>query len=682
MGLLAVPVLAVGATTIAIPLLQGPPTIAGSIDTSWTNAAALSLDTDFAYRRPATEPTTVRIGQDGNFLDIAFAVTQKERMTAATHTNGSGVQTDDYVGVYLFPGGTQGFSYSFLTNPSGARYQTSSENSAYAPSWAAAGKRTLNGYSVTMRIPLDAIRSGGTSTWHAQFVRAIVATNSLDVWTFSTRQTSATDPAFAGTLTRIGSHATVSARPKARAQIYTLGEVTPASNGGSTSRLGTDFALPVTPTASFVATLHPDYSNVEVDQQSIAPTAFARQYSEVRPFFTQVASPFNHHFVCFACPTTLYTPAIPTFRAGYALEGTQGPLTFGAFDAVGTGRLDAGETVNYAHSDPDRVFGFNTQRISVDGVGGLHDDVTTFGGGYENTRRHLFAYANGGEDRGSAISDRRLADYAEYGTGYSNSTASAIMSYTRIGAQFNPIDGYVAQTDIEGLSGVLNKTWTFTTTAPLHDLSINTYLGNFHNHLGQRAQRNASASLNVDFRNFISANVFTSYTGIRTYANEFLPFSGNGFALSYRGQTSTPISLTYTGGQYFNGHLDAWTYLATYPIARKLRLTLETDESNYLSTAPGEPRAVLWLERAIVDVQLDREASFDFGARRIFGTNIPNAIAPPNFAKFNAGNVSAAFHLLHTKNEFYIVYGDPNSLATTPAFFVKWIRYIGAPKGT
>jgi len=33
-------------------------------------------------------------------------------------------------------------------------------------------------------------------------------------------------------------------------------------------------------------------------------------------------------------------------------------------------------------------------------------------------------------------------------------------------------------------------------------------------------------------------------------------------------------------------------------------------------------------------------------------------------------------------NEFYLVYGDPNSLATTPALFLKWIRYIGAPKGT
>jgi len=49
-----------------------------------------------------------------------------------------------------------------------------------------------------------------------------------------------------------------------------------------------------------------------------------------------------------------------------------------------------------------------------------------------------------------------------------------------------------------------------------------------------------------------------------------------------------------------------------------------------------------------------------------------------------AGNVSAALHYLSRsgRNEMYLVYGDPNSLITTPAFFVKYILYVGAPKGT
>ncbi|MDP9106353.1 MAG: hypothetical protein M3N49_10535 [Candidatus Eremiobacteraeota bacterium] len=40
-------------------------------------------------------------------------------------------------------------------------------------------------------------------------------------------------------------------RPKARAQLYTLGQVKTPKYGGSTSRLGVDFSIPVTPPASF-----------------------------------------------------------------------------------------------------------------------------------------------------------------------------------------------------------------------------------------------------------------------------------------------------------------------------------------------------------------------------------------------------------------------------------------------
>ena len=92
--------------------------------------------------------------------------------------------------------------------------------------------------------------------------------------------------------------------------------------------------------------------------------------------------------------------------------------------------------------------------------------------------------------------------------------------------------------------------------------------------------------------------------------------------------------------------------------------------------------STLWLERASLDYQLSKDASFDVGARRIIGGFLPNSFQLPPFGQVNAGNVSLAFHYLSRSNEFYVVYGDPNSLSTTPALFLKWIRYVGAPKGT
>ena len=72
------------------------------------------------------------------------------------------------------------------------------------------------------------------------------------------------------------------------------------------------------------------------------------------------------------------------------------------------------------------------------------------------------------------------------------------------------------------------------------------------------------------------------------------------------------------------------------------------------------------------------------GPRRVIGSFLPTYNAPPTFTPVTGGNVSAAFHFLARdgKSEFYAVYGDPNSFSTTPAVFLKYIRYIGAPKGT
>jgi hypothetical protein len=666
--------------TVTVPTLASPPSMQGVLDVSWDAAAKLTLGTDFTYRHPVAEATEVRIAQDGAALDIAFVVTQTEPLTQRQQTNGSSVTSDDYVGVYLYPHGTVGFQYAFFANPLGTRYQTSSENSAYTPQWVAIGHATPTGYVVTMRIPLDAIRSGGSKTWRAQFVRATVATNGLAAWTFSMRANNVGNPAFAGTLEGVGEKA-VAVRPKARAQIYALGEATTPANGGNTSRIGGDFSLPITPTASFVATLHPDYSNVEVDQQTIAPSAFAYQYSEVRPFFTQAAPAFNYNFSCSDCVTLLYTPAIPTFREGYALEGTQGPVTFGAFDALGNGRVDQGEAFDYNRETQENVFSGNFQRVAVDTSSGLHDELNSFQGGISNQKTHFFVYGNVAFERGSQVTVPGVADYQEYGIGYASATTVAVLNAQRVGAQFDPVDSFVQQTDLTGYEWYAKKTINFSPTFWLHDISVNEFYARYHNSLSQLDQADANEFVGLDFRNLITFRFNLSANGVQVSDREFLPFDGNAVYLGYKVNTVTPTYVRHTYGNYYHGQLDANTFLTVRPLRKRLNLTLEADQDTYRTHYPGET-TTQWLERATLDWQITRDASFDVGARRILGGYLPNSFALPPFGAANAGNVSLAFHLLNRRNEFYIVYGDPNSLATTPALFLKWIRYIGAPKGT
>ncbi len=672
-----------GKPALHVPVLAQRPSIGGAIDATWASAARLALARDFTNRSVSDEDTTVAVAQDARSLDIAFDVTQHEAVEASNETNGPGVMNDDYVGVYLSPDGPNAFQYGFFANPRGARYQSSSENTAYSPPWTAVCRRTAHGYTVTMSIPLSVIRSGGRVNWRAQFVRSTVHSNALDIWAYDERATSASDATYFGTVSGIGASSTAR-RPQARAQIYTLAEATTPSYGGDTSRLGADLSVPITPTASFVASLHPDFSNVEVDQQTIAPTAFAHQYAEVRPFFSQVSPSFNAGLVNLNAPVLFYTPAIPTFRDGYAVEGTQGPLTFAALDADGTARNDAAVSVDYGVSTPDRVYNVDVQDVAVNGAGGLHDSVASLAAGYLNPHSHEIVFANYASESGATVQDPGRAKYTQFGVGYTTATTSAFVYDQSIGSQFAPVDAFVAQNDISGLGGLLSQTWPFKPDRLLHDINVTEFVDRMHDAAGGPSQNQTSSQVNFDFSDLLTVHVFSGTTGIRTTDGEFLPFDTNGVLFGYKYATSTPTYVQYQSGPYYHGTLDAWTYLATLQVAPRVHLTLETDEDQYLTQHVGETRTNQWLERASLDFQINRETQLDVGVRRLVGSFLPIASSPADFSPVSGGNVSLALHFLARdgKSEVYAVYGDPNSFSTTPAVFLKYIRYIGAPKGT
>ncbi len=242
-------------------------------------------------------------------------------------------------------------------------------------------------------------------------------------------------------------------------------------------------SLPITPTASFVATLHPDYSNVEIDQQSISPQEFPRFYQEVRPFFTQIGSQFNGHFGCWNCPTTLYTPSIPAFSQGYAVEGTQGPATFAAFDAIGPQRTDDAQTFGLFSTTPNDQAQLSFQRVSVNAPD-LHDVTSTFATGYSFSHNHVMAFANGGTDRGTFATDPGDAGYQEYGVGIDDPTALFLLDYQHVGSQFQPVDGYVLHPGITGPLAVLNKTFNYSGTSYVQQVSFSTSLDRYHDAAG------------------------------------------------------------------------------------------------------------------------------------------------------------------------------------------------------
>lgn len=683
------------ALTLALSSVQSGPPIDGSLQhDQWRNAQRVSLKWDLQGHKPAPDATTAYIESDGTYLYVAFDAEQREAIAATQHTNDAGEGSDDEVSVNLWPGGTNGIFYQFSANPIGTHYQASSENSGYRPRWWSAGTIHAGGYTVTMKIPLAAMHGASAKTWMVQFTRKVEASGDLYVWSYDANETDPTSSVFAGTMTGIRA---VAVRPKPRVELYNLGSVAGASAGGSTARTGVDFSLPYNATSSFYGTIHPDYSNVELDQQSISPTAFRRYLSEVRPFFTQANAPYNN-FSCDLCNgiTTLYTPAIPTPREGYAVEGKQGQLTYGAFDAVGKDRNDSAQAVNW--KSQDRAYSLSFQRVGTY-LPGLADNSDELGLSYFD-HKHVFASFNYGTDRGTNVADPSRAQLFDFGGGWQSPTLIDAFVVRKVGQYFNPVDGFVWHPDIEGWGDYLGKTFLFQNGAPLRSITFTGDVDTYHDHTGELDQTDQGAGLDILTRGLIDINFSTGsdYVRLRT-GGTFHPVNQNGVSVTFgsgaqntsvnngaqHGASATPTTVAYYTGRYGPGRLNFMTLNSTVKAVGRGLVTFELDGSTQLLDAGAAELArrgsfTQWLERVSFSYQANRDSSLALGVRRIIG------YAPmlDDVPAYQSGwNVSAAYHrIFGGENEVYAVYGDASQFSTVHQFIVKWIHYFGAAKGT
>ena len=168
------------------------------------SSTALRLGKDFVYRRPAADVTDVaslRLRPPCSSRSTRRKVNRSRRRRPPT---GPAFSTTTTSASTSGPrAGTVSRTPSWPTRAerrTRRRRRTAATRRAGLPSLRAPQADSR----VAMTIPLDAIRAGGSTTWRAQFVRAVVATGALDVWAYSAAQSSATDSSFAGELAQIG----------------------------------------------------------------------------------------------------------------------------------------------------------------------------------------------------------------------------------------------------------------------------------------------------------------------------------------------------------------------------------------------------------------------------------------------------------------------------------------------
>ncbi|MBV8068050.1 MAG: hypothetical protein JO113_08725 [Candidatus Eremiobacteraeota bacterium] len=692
---LAYPQLAV--PQIAVPQSAPPlqPTASGN---AWSAAAAAPLKWDVGHARPADDATTVHIATDGKFLYVRFDAQQHEALMAAQHSddtvaggsniNGGIAWTDDAVWVDLWPTGPAGFQYQFESNPNGAHNEASTENTAFAPQWESHGAEISGGYVVTMAIPLGVIHGAHPGTWRAQFVRYVRSTGALNVWSYDEAQNNPDDPTHAGQLAM-----TLVAKPplpRPRIGTYALGELASAPAGGSTSRVGADFSIPVAQTAAVFGTLHPDYSNVEIDQQTIAPSVYQRVYSEVRPFFTQ-AAPYYNTFNCDVCNgfrTTLYTPAIPTPAQGYAFEGREGLFGLAAFDAIGDGRNDAAAALDY--TSDDNHWNASLQQV-VANIPGVHDVADEAGVSWFNGK-YLSAYADYATDRGTNVLDPRQGNWLDFGGGFVSQQYALFGSFREVGTYFNPVDGFDSHPGITGYGLYGARVWTFAPKDFLSSIGVSGFLDRYQGPEYGQAQSDNQVLVDFLTKGTIDLQLYSGSDYWR-FGTELTPISQNaGFSITYHsgmqnnlnnfpthGSSATPTSIQwYTGNYGPGGRLDTWFRNSTIRVGNRGSLTLTLDDTaQYFHMGSAN---IQWFEEIAYAYQIAPNSSFAIGVRHVIGYP-----PQPNGGGNCVGacsNISVAYHLRLRNTEFYLAYGNPNTLVTVPQTIFKIIFYAGGAKGT
>jgi hypothetical protein len=681
-------------------------------------------------RSPALQGTQAFLLYDDRYLYVAFRAQQAGVPIIGTQsTNDAGFGSDDFVGIGVDPSGAGTQAYYFETTPLGTRYESANENVRYRPTWQAAAVRTADGWSAVMIIPLDILRipRSGSQSWRFQFVRAVAAKGEHYVWAFDGLMADApagTWPTFADTRwwaagggIRIAS--TAAARPHPVANVYALESVGrdrdlfEQANGTflpeSVRHFGIDVSVPLTPTINFVGTLDPDFSNVEIDQQTIAPQEFRRQLTEYRPFFSQGAVFLNATTAgrtaagAFSTNSNyvFYSPDIGPFDRGAKVEGTFGDQSFGLLSFRGydetTGNTFDDEAFGYEHALPDRSFLYWTDgALAHHSVAG---DDSTIEGGVEARNLHsgLIGYVDYAFENGSWVPQGH-ANQLESFVDVHKPNYELNAAYLDISPNYNPIDGYTANSDIRGPMGIMD--FTGGSSPGIKNWFAFIEGDRFEDESGAVHQADSGLFVDATFTNRFSLDGAGPSTGeLRSYAipsgpactgpsigvsyftgypcyrdGVTQPFDLMSVPVGYGDGTPSPVDADYAWGTFGSNGVHLFSLTTARVIARRITLGLEYDGTYERALSTGVLDSQ-WLRRVSLGVNLTSGSTFTLSLRSINGYG--------GFAPAVGTDFAAAFQeRFRNGDELYVNFGTPAAAATLDRLIVKFIFHSGGDTGT
>jgi len=686
-------------------------------DPEWQQGIVATDFMNLTTRKAAALTTTAYMVYDAQNIYVAIKCAQTGvRITATQTTNNVGYGVDDWAGVGFDTSGNGTREYDFYVTPRGTRYQQSTESARYNPPWEAHAIVRGDVWVAEFIIPLRDMRTTGgkLQSWRFSFARQLAESNETYTWAFDPRMGGAGDSTYWPALTDIEvPSGTGRARPYA--DVYAL------SSTGRDRKLfeepnlgfapatirnyGVDVNFPFTNSLSFDGTLAPDFSNVEIDQQIIAPQEFARQLTEYRPFFSQGAAFLTPGLGDnISGPDTFASlfnsPDIGEFNRGLKIEGTQGLTALGVLEAAGNGFDDVAYGFNHRGSD-------QSWRYFADGVianhTGTRDISYQFGGRKSNLVSGFetgFEYAG---ETGTFVPDASLAHYYDAYADVNKPNYTAFAGYHALGPYFAPLDGFTPINDIKGPFGFLAVNGAGHGGSRVQTFNLFAGAERYLDYGGNVHDEDAQYSANVTFKNQLNINAGATIGTLRTYPDNgagyptyanatTLPFNQTGVGINYRGNLPTGVGFGYTWGAFATlcpagppaplfctgPSLSNWvdTYdqgfqaVGRAQLSDQLTLELEYDGSFERPFALAAPADSQFLRRITLGESLGSDANAAISLRSITGTG---GFALPGL------NLAVSIHKKFVNgNEVFVAFGTPAAAATLDRMIVKYIWHIGS----
>jgi len=302
-------------------LVPEGPRIDGVLDDAvWSSAAVID---DFTQQEPnegapATERTQVRVLYDGSslFLGVtAFDSSPGGPIATEMRRDANRILDEDNFQVILDTFKDSRSAYMFVVSPLGAQLdqQVFNEGGAGGPSrgggvgssinrdwdavWAASARRTPQGWTAEIEIPLINLRfpAAEPQSWGVNFKRSIRTQNEEVFWAPIPKAFDLTRVSLAGSLNDLRS---LDRGLDLRIKPYATGggrwQREPTFDDNShTEEVGVDVKYGIVPGLNLDVTYNTDFAQAEVDNEQVNLTRFALFYPEKRDFFLENAGLFT-----------------------------------------------------------------------------------------------------------------------------------------------------------------------------------------------------------------------------------------------------------------------------------------------------------------------------------------------------------------------------------------------------